>query len=369
MSRRGNGAAEAAAAAASEAARALQARQQELKQTEKPEPAPEPEAKRDDAPPRRELPARGNKVREAMFDEIRASRGEKEPKEEPAPEPKAEPKVEPQPENTTVAANEPTSEPVAAAPEVPEAPKTVRVKVDGEEFDAPAEEVEDAGGVKAYQILKASENRLKKANDALAEIRRLQAASAPKPEPEKPKEDITQFIASKMDIIRFGTPEEAAKAQIEISQRLAQPAVDPNQIISQAMAQIDHQAAVRKFDAENADLVTNPVILNAIVALRQTKMQKHQQEYPGTPIDWGKFYSTIAHEVRGAFGRQSQPAALPKATGGTPSQPASEKEARKASITNLPTAAARAELPKEEKQESREESLNRMRKARGLPLH
>jgi hypothetical protein len=109
--------------------------------------------------------------------------------------------------------------------------------------------------------------------------------------------------------------------------------------------------------------------MNAILGLREMKFKQHQQERPGQPIDWQKFYSTIAHEVRGAFGRQSQPAAQPAApTGGNPSQPVSEKEARKASITTLPTAAARATPPAEEKPETREESLNRMRKARGQPV-
>jgi hypothetical protein len=371
MSRRTNAAGEAAAAAASEAARVLQARQQEAK-APAPEPraeAPEPEPRRDDSPPRQIK--RGNTIREQIMEEIRSSRGEpkaEEKKEDPAPEATPEAKTE----NTPVEAK-PEAAPVEE-PAAPPAPAVVRVKVDGEEFDAPEEEVKAAGGIHAYQRDKASEKRLEKANAALAEARRTQAAvqellnKQQQPQaPAKPSVSDADFIASKLDDIRFGTPEQGAAALLAIQERAA-PKVDPNAIVSQAMAQMEHLSAVRQFDKENADLVTNPIILQAIASLRDTKFKQHQQQSPGTPIDWQKFYSTIAHEVRGAFGRQSQPAARPTAaaTGGNPS-PASDKEARKASITNLPTAAARAELPKEDKPETREESLNRMRKARGIP--
>lgn len=367
MSRRSSGTAEAAAAAASEAARVLQARGQESKAAKEApqEPAPEPQQKRDDGPPKQIR--RGNPDREAAMEGIRQSRGEpkvEEPKEEPAAAPKAEAKVE-----DTPPVEEPKEEPkVEAAPvpetaSAPEAPKKVRVKVDGEEFDELESVVEEHGGLKAYQITRAAEKRLAKANEALAAAQRISAEIQANKAPAKPTETDDQFITSKMDVLRFGTPEEAAKALDEIIARKAKP-VDTQSIITQAQTQIDHMAAVRQFDKENADLVTNPIILQSIVAVRDAKIKQHQQQNPGAPIDWQNFYSTIAHEVRGAFGRHSQPASKPPAPGGTPS-PAADKEARKASITNLPTAAARAELPKEEKPETREESLNRMRKARG----
>ena len=369
MTRRTDKAAEEAAREASEAGRILQAKQQEARAAKQAEPSPEPQA--EPAPERKPEPdpnlrqpderkvKRGNLEREAMLEEIRAKRGE--PKEDPAPA--AEPSPEPQAKAEPKAPAEPPAP--AAEPAAQEAPKTVRVKVDGQEFDAPAEEVEAAGGVKSYQIQRASENRLRQASEQLAEAKRLVASipSAPA-KPAEPQVSDAQFIASKMDIIRFGTQEEAAAALVEIQQRSQQPKVDPDAIAQQTEARINHNIAVREFDREFADLVSNPVILQAIVGVRAQRLREHQQTNPNAPIDWGSFYRTIGNQVRSAFGRPSQPATAPAATTGTTSQP-SDKDARKASIVNLPTAGARAELPKEEKPETREESLNRMRKARG----
>lgn len=360
MARRGDGAAEAAAAAASEAARVLQARQQE-KAKDEPKAEPEAPVRKDEAPPRQFK--RWNSEREQIMEEIRASRGEKEPKaEEP---PKEEPKAEPKAETPVEAPKTEPETPAAPSVEAPAAPKMVRVKIDGEESDVPEAEVEEYGGVRPYQIAKALENRLRKQTEAhakqMAEMTALAKQHQQSPKPPEPTDD--EFIKSKIDIVRFGTPEESAAALREVMARSAKP-VDPQALVSQATNQIMHDQAVRDFDKEFSDISASPMQLKLVLALRQERMDQAQ----GQPIDWPNFYRTIGTEVRSAFGRQSQPAKTPTATSDTPS-PASEKEARKASITNLPAAAARAELPKEERPETREESLNRMRKARGLPLH
>lgn len=371
MSRRNSGAAENAALQASEAARVLQQRSQEARvEKTEPEPAPEKVSRNEDAPgldSEKIEKLRKNSPRVAAMEEIARKR---DPQPEPEPETapaKAEekPKDDPKP-----AAEAPAPE---AAPAAPEAPKTVRVKVDGEEFDAPADEVEAAGGVKSYQIHKAAENRLKKAQEVLAEAQKSRVdigqlvQAIRQPQPEKPKESDEQFIASKMDVIRFGSPEEAAKAQVEIIQRLSKP-VDQNAIVAQATNQWKHDQAVAAFDREFQDISTNPIRLKAAVALREERLQRHKIENPNQTIDWDRFYRTIGNEVRSAFGGQSQAASAPAATTGTPSQP-SEKEARKASIVNLPAAAARAELPAEEKalspEEERRQAIAEMKKRRG----
>ena len=81
-------------------------------------------------------------------------------------------------------------------------------------------------------------------------------------------------------------------------------------------------------------------------------------------VDFGEFFRNIGNQVRSVSGiRPPQPtenATAPSA--GTPSQ-ASEREARKASIVNLPTAAARATPPPEPKPESRADILASMKKA------
>lgn len=360
MSRRNSAAAEHAAQQASDAARVLQQRGQEYKK----EPAPEPEVLLSDE---RIEELRGKNPNTLAREEIIASRNSEPKAEEEKP---VEKPVEKAPEAVA-----PIEAPETPAAEVvaPEAPKTVKQKVDGEEIEVPISEIEEAGGERAWRIQRASENRLNKANETLAESRRAQSEitqlatallSQRQGVQAKPQETDEAFITSKMDTIRFGTTEESAKAQIEIVQRLAKP-VDRNSIVAEATAYFHHDQAVKAFDKEFQDVVTNPIRLKAVVALRQERLDRHRIEKPNQSVDWDSFYRTIGTEVRSAFGGSSQAATPPAVTSGTPSQPQSEKEARKASIVNLPAAAAKAEMSKEDKPETREDILNNMRKQRG----
>ena len=375
MSRRNNGAAEAAAQAASEAARTLQARQQEVRQ-ERSEPAtepkPEPQAERPEGhtPADRVEKLLKGRTHTQAYDEIVKKRGlDNEPEAaEPAKEEKPASEAAPT-ETITAAPAEVTTE---AAPPV----KTVRVKVDGEEFDAPEEEVNEAGGLKAYQIQRASENRLKKASEAAASARQSQeqtakllqdyAARLQAQQPEVPKVSDQQFIAAKLDAVRFGSQEESAAALQEVIQRLTPKPIDQQAVIAQATNQMRHDHAVAEFDKEFSDVAKNPMALRLAVALRSDRLAKLDR---GTQVDWSGFYRTIGTEVRNAFGtRPSQPAQQTDKKTGNTSQP-SEKEARKASITTIPTAAARAAAPEPEKElspeEERKAAIAAMKKARG----
>ena len=317
-----------------------------------------------------EAPSKGPKLRpgrnsdrEAILKEIRQARGEpveEEKKEEPKVEeaPKEEPKVEA------------TAEPaVEAAPPVeakiePEAPKTVKVKVDGVESEVLASEVEAAGGVAAYQRDKASENRLKAANEANAESKRLMMQIAKQLEdnakvnaPKQPTDD--EFIKSKIDVIRFGTPEESTAALREILQRNAPKAVDSNALVGQAVMAVNRMSAQSEFAKKYPSIMATPLLLKLAQTLEQEELRKAIGS--GQPIDFPKLYDSIGVQVSSVAPRGSTSLAQPK---DSPTS-SSDKEARKTNIVNLPAAAARAELPKEEKPETREESLNRMRKSRG----
>mgnify|MGYP001584058917 CR=1 FL=1 len=265
-------------------------------------------------------------------------------------------------------------EPAPGVPETPTPPpviETVRIKVDGEEFDAPKDEVDAAGGIHAYQRDKAAENRLKKTNDVLAEVRRTQAMLAEfarQQLPQTPTLTTDQLIASKIDTIRFGTPEESAAALKEVLQH-SNPKVDQNILIEQAVAEINYRSGLAKFKAEFNDIAVNPMLMklvNSVAHERAANIPKDPHSLAG--LDWADFYRRIGNEVRSVISRPSQPANAPAATTpGSPSQVTPDREARKASIVNLPTAATRAELPKETKPETREDTLNEMRKSRGIP--
>ena len=364
---------EAAAEAASQAARVLQARQQATK-AEQPEKQSEPETQ--ETPGERRTVVARNPARQSAMDEIRAARGEpevqkEEPKEE---EPKSEspPKVEdPKPEQIEAKTDQETpvekpQEPVTTQVEM------IRVKVDGEEFDVPKAEVDEYGSVAAYQRNRAAENRLKKANESLAETRRIaawiaeQQAKMAQPvvqqkSPELRKQEL-------MDTIRFGSPEESARAMDEY-QGLTNPRTDPNQIVQAAVSEGQRLQAIDRFTKEFQDLNANPILAKAVVAIVNERLPEFKKS--NTFHDWDTFYRSVGNEVRSAFQRpyQSQEVKSAATTAATPTDPTSQvsdKEARKASIVNLPTAAARATVPEESKPETREEAFNRIKKKRGL---
>lgn len=334
-----------AAQAASEAAKVLQQRGQEVKETVE----RVPEESKPTEPPENWTPPERTSPHKRSMEEIAANR-EQAPKEDPKPE----------------VAEAPKEEPVHEAEPVVEAPKTVRVKVDGEEFDAPADEVEAHGGVKSYQIHRASENRLKKTNDVLAEIRKVQAemaeAARVSAKPKEPEVTDDQFITERIDKMRFGTPEESAQALREIQSRLYKP-VDPNAIIEQATNRFRHDTAVSQFDQEYQDIVTNPLLLRLVVSLRNERIPQQKG-----PVDWTQFYRAIGNEVRSVAGKPTSPTAVQSTTSGTPSQQSTREERKAAAVVSIPTAAARAQPPQEEKPETRDDLIREMRKKRGLPV-
>ena len=375
MARRTDRAAERAAQEASEAARTLAARGQEVRQerTEKVEPSPEPQPERKAEKLTPSEPGRIEKLLEnrthtQAMEAILEKRGiNKEEDDVPAETEKTPEPVQAAP----VEEKHSSPEPEVVAPSQPEAPKTARVKVDGEEFDVPQEEIDEAGGVKAYQLQRAQENRLRKANEAVAESKKLTAQLVEllqkHQQPAAPQKTDVDFIAEKMDVVRFGTPAEAAAALLEIQQRSAKP-LDANSIINQAVAMVDRRQAAAEFAKEFPEIVSNQLLVRLAVSLENDEITKAKNE--NKAIDWRNLYRTIGNQVRSVVPqRPSQPATAPQQTAGTPSPAPSEKEARKASITVLPTASARAEPAKVEKEltpeEERKAWIAEQRKARG----
>lgn len=319
-----------------------------------------PESARDESvrlPPRNE--PRRLAMEELVARNERAGKGEEEP---PAPE--LPPDPVPPTAQEILDANTPKPEgetPAAPAPVQEVQVKTVKVKVDGQESEVPQAEIEEAGGVAAYQRDKASENRLAAANKALAETRQLHAQisqfAQSIQQPKAPVITDDEFIKSKVDTIRFGTPEESAAALRDVMTR-SNPKVDANAITQQAVNAIRRNLAVDTFKKEFQDVVSNPNLLGYASWLEtQTPPEQNQ--------DWDLYYRNIGNKAMNVVRAQHQPQAATPVTG-TTSQ-VSDKEARKASIVNLPTAAARASLPEEKKPETRADILNQMRKSRGIP--
>lgn len=296
--------------------------------------------------------------RNEMLD-LLAKRTTPEPEEASKVEPEAKPEAKPE-------------EPPVVAEAAPEAPKVIKQTVDGKEYEVPQSEIDEAGGERAWRIERASKNRLEESKAALAEAKRIKAEMdelRSNQEPPKPKQTDEQFIASKIEAIRFGTEAEAAAAFSEVIRR-SNPQIDQNQVTNLALVQVRRQAAIDKFGEEFQDILANPVLGKLALTLEAEAMRQLPKNALQDPafvgkFDWNHFYRKIGNEIRGAVGRPSQTTPAAKTTTDTPS-PSSAKEERKASIVNLPAAAAKAELPKEAKEDSREDTLNQMRRSRGL---
>jgi hypothetical protein len=374
MSRRSDAAAVAAANAASEAARTLQARSQEVRQENRPEQLGDPvqaptkkveprvEVKKEEShEPRNVEKMLSNRPHTQAMEEILKKREEQEgnpPVEEAAPvEEKA----------ALIEAKKEEIKPDAVEQPKLDAPAKIKLKVDGEEHDVDPAEVEEAGGEKGWRIAKAQENRLKKINEAAAESRAreermlklaetITQQNAPKPQPQATEQ---QFIAERLQKIRFGTDEEGAQALIEAARRLSAPAVDSGVLVQRTTANMKYEMAEDQFKKEFQDIASNPMLVKFAKQLEGEKlapfMTKAGPDWGKlSTLDWGLLKRTIGNEVRSAFGRQSQPATTTDKPAG--SSPTAAKEERKASIVNLPTAAARADLPKEEKEPTPDEA-------------
>lgn len=256
---------------------------------------------------------------------------------------------------------EPAQEAAPAAVEAPppavESP-FVTVKIDGVESQVLKTEVDEYGGVKAYQIIKAQEKRLHETSRLLAEAKQLSQPAKPA-EPVKPPE---QIIREAVEKIQLGTPEEAAVALQQILTQAVPKAADPQAISREVFIMNQVAMAENAFVAQNKDLLDNPILKGAVILEKNRRLMEYQRANR-LPEDWNQFYTSIATDIRAAIGKPT--IATPVVPASQPTSGLAEKEARKASIVALPTASARAAQPEERKEPTREELLARMKKARG----
>lgn len=306
---------------------------------------------------------RGNPERTAAYDQMMENRRAAAQadadaiKETPRP---VETAPTPGPESTATAAPE-TSAAVEPAPI-----ETVRVKIDGQELDVPKSEVEDYGGIRPYQIAKANEKRLEEsrrlASDMGRMFQQMQAAMQPRA-PAEPVKPPQQVIQEAIQRIQLGTPEEGAQAFMQAIGQVVPKAPDEQAIIAKTMLVNTVMQAENAFIAQNQDLVGNPMLKQLVIGEKFRRLDQLQKQNR-LPDDWNAFYTSIATDVRAAIGRPpSAPAAA--TTANQPTSGLAEKEARKASIVALPTAATRAVVPEADKPLSRDEIIARARKARG----
>ena len=244
---------------------------------------------------------------------------------------------DPEAEPAEPAAEEPAAEPAAeAAPEAPApAPAVVKHKivVNGKTLELTTEEL-----IARTQKIEAADDYLKQAAQLYKASK--EPAAPPKAEPSAEEDDAALARA-----IQTGTEQEAVAA---IQKLRAHPSVSTDDVLRIVKTQNAIAEANRKFEADYADIVKDPYLLGMV----QMELQKRiQRQDP-------RSYQENLFEI-GANLKEWKASFVT-----TPSAQLQEKQARKATVTVIPTAAARAAGKTEDKPESHAETIADMAKQR-----
>ena len=292
------------------------------------------------------------------------------PEPEPAPTPEPPDPGEPAPEPIpdTSLAPEPAPEPAPATEPAPAA-DYVTVKVNGKTLDVPKEDVENAGGVAAYQVLRAAEERLDLAKEAERRAtalgdeleQRLQAL--PAPNGGQPTSVSREEITDIADDLFYGDKEakEAALAKILEGQR--NTSADPAQIEATIARTLAKQSAIEQFKTDYPELWGDDQLMEIVYNKDDEKRARNPNQ------SFTDRYNEIGTEVRewmqGLTGGTHQP---------TPTETLEQRTARKARASTPVSAspgggAKPAEAPRPPSERERQQrALDQLRKSRNQTL-
>lgn len=277
-----------------------------------------------------------------------------------------EAEITPANDDTPSIEDAPTNIEVKAEPavsQVAETPAKVRVKIDGEESDVDAKDVEEFGGVKAYQIAKAAEKRLREAASAKEEATKAVAVARQIIEAQQRAQQMQQHQAQQTQLhqsqaeeakalaraLQFGTEEEQQAAIIKLRTPQA-PAIDESRLQSVLEAKLEQKMAAKAFVKEYADLLKDPDI-HQFAAMKENQILQQQ----GNPADWSEFYKNLGEGLQKLFGLPAQQTMEQRR----------EQKAENANVINLPTASGKKPEVTEKRPPTVDEVIAGMRKARG----
>lgn len=240
------------------------------------------------------------------------------------------------------AEEQPAAEPVAeAAPEPVAAPEPApvtqkhRIKVNGKELELTTDEL-----IARAQKVEAADDYIKQAAQL---YKATKEPKEPAPEPKAPA-SVEEDDAALARAIQTGTEQEAVAA---IQKLRARPSVPTDDVLRIVNTQLAISEANRKFESEYADIVKDPYLL----ALVQTELHKRIQAKDQRSYQENLF--EIGESLK-AWKASFVPA----------SAQVQEKQARKATVTVIPTAAARAAGKTEDKPETPAEIIAELAKQR-----
>lgn len=227
-------------------------------------------------------------------------------------------------------------------PEAPKGPEMVKVKVEGNEYEVPKEQVDAEGGLEFYQkraaanlIFQRAKQREEEANRILAEAR----------QPKQPPQSTEQPdpVARLIETLRFETdPKKAAEA---VKQLVAETTLTQQQVMGLVSQQLEADRAIGKFRSDFPEIAKDPLLFKMAVDLENHARQSGNTE----PND-------VLHQKIGKF--LSEKYIKPVASD------MQDKKDKKATVTNIPQAKAKAVAPEAPKEPTVSEIIANERRAR-----
>lgn len=240
----------------------------------------------------------------------------------------------PDADQTAEATNE-----AVATPETPE-PEMVEVKVEGQVFSVPKEKVEEEGGLEAFQKKAAADLIFRRAKETKEEANRLLAA-AKQLQPQQPVNEPENKLVQAVEALRFNAnPEEAARAVREL---VGGNQLTPDQINQIADQRYAHRRAAEKFQEKYPDILKDPILHSIAANFENQELAKGRRDFDVMFDQIGKHLTDWRGSLAGNF---------------------KEKEQKKSTITNIPQAKAKANLPDAPKEPTVQEIIAQERRAR-----
>jgi hypothetical protein len=226
---------------------------------------------------------------------------------------------------------------ITAAPEQ----GLMRLKVDGQEVEVPADKVIEAG-VRALQKESAADKRLQEASELKRRYEAMinEAINTPSEPPQQDvhEEDWAQVIKD------APFDDKAAK---KLSDRLTATRIDPNEIIGPVLnvvqRKLEANSAIEQFRSKHSDIWSDPNLMAVFHAMERAKVEAGDQR----PLL--ERWTDVAESVRQWRG--------PKAD-------MQDKQERKAGIVNVPTAGGRAPTAEQPKPRTVQDIIAGTAKAR-----
>jgi len=218
-----------------------------------------------------------------LSEEVTGKAAEPEKEEDPVPEPEKEEKAEKAPE---VDKDESEDD-------------TITIKVDGEERAVSKQEVDDAGGVRAYQTNAAADRRLEEAKSILANAKKEVAIPSDTPSNTKSagSEEVSQEdLAAVVNAMQYGTEEEGTKALEGLVKAIKgnQPnSNDTADVAALVNSQIDYKDAMQTFSKDFPDIVSNKRLM------QMAQQIDDEQIDSGDKRSYTERYADIGKELSG----------------------------------------------------------------------